>query len=72
MDKILEDGRFEIEGLTGTSAGGMNAVAVAQGLAKGGNQEARATLKLFWDGVWLSIAIFFNLPVKLEFEIAQE
>jgi len=51
LDKILEDGRFEIEGLTGTSAGGMNAVAVAQGLAKGGNQEARATLKLFWDRV---------------------
>ena len=49
LDKILEDGRFEIEGMTGTSAGGMNAVATAQGLAKGGNEEARATLKLFWD-----------------------
>ncbi len=51
LDKLLEDGRFEIEGMTGTSAGGMNAVAVAHGLAKGGNQEARATLKLFWDRV---------------------
>ncbi len=51
LDKILEDDRFEIEGMTGTSAGGMNAVAVAQGLARGGSQEARATLKLFWDRV---------------------
>ncbi len=51
LDKLLEDGRFEIEGMTGTSAGGMNAVATAQGLAKGGNEEARATLKLFWDRV---------------------
>lgn len=51
LDKLLEDGRFEIEGLTGTSAGGMNAVAVAQGLAKGGNEEARKTLKLFWDKI---------------------
>jgi NTE family protein len=51
LDRILEDGRFEIEGLTGTSAGGMNAVAVAQGLAKGGNKGARETLKLFWDRV---------------------
>lgn len=51
LDKLLEDGRFEIEGLTGTSAGGMNAVATAQGLAKGGNKEARATLRLFWERV---------------------
>lgn len=51
LDALLEDGRFEIEGLTGTSAGGMNAVATAQGLAKGGNKEARATLRLFWERV---------------------
>lgn len=51
LDRILEDGRFEIEGLTGTSAGGMNAVAVAQGLMKGGNQEARDELKSFWQKI---------------------
>jgi NTE family protein len=48
MDRILEDGRFEIEGLSGTSAGGMNAAAIAQGLFKGGNEGARETLKEFW------------------------
>ncbi len=51
MDRILEDGRFEIEGLTGTSAGGMNAVAIAQGLMKGGNQAARDELKVFWQKI---------------------
>ncbi len=51
LDRLLEDGRFEIEGLTGTSAGGMNAVAVAQGLMKGGNQGARDELKTFWGKI---------------------
>ncbi|MBX3457192.1 MAG: patatin-like phospholipase family protein [Candidatus Paracaedibacteraceae bacterium] len=51
MDRLLEDGRFEIEGLTGTSAGGMNAVAIAQGLMKGGNQAARDELKAFWQKI---------------------
>lgn len=51
MDKILEDGRFEIEGLSGTSAGGMTAIAIAQGLAKGGPEEARKMLTLFWTKI---------------------
>lgn len=51
LDALLEDGRFEIEGLTGTSAGGMNAVAVAQGLSKGGADEARAELRNFWENI---------------------
>ena len=51
LDRLLEDGRFEIEGLTGTSAGGMNAVCVAQGLMKGGNQQAREELRNFWKSI---------------------
>lgn len=51
LDRILEDGRFEIEGMTGTSAGGMNAVAVAQGLMTGGPQQAREELKNFWKKI---------------------
>jgi NTE family protein len=51
LDRLLEDGRFEIEGVTGTSAGGMNAVAVAQGLARGGPEQARKDLKDFWDRI---------------------
>ncbi len=51
LDRILEDGRFEIEGLTGTSAGGMNAIAVVQGLMRGGNQGAREELRTFWKNI---------------------
>ena len=45
LDRLLEDERIEVKGLTGTSAGGMNAVAVAQGLTRGNNQTARTELK---------------------------
>lgn len=51
VDKILEDGRFDIRGLSGTSAGGMNAVATLMGLIKGGNEMARATLKDYWKSM---------------------
>lgn len=47
-DKLLEDGRFDILGVSGTSAGGMNAAAIIQGLIKGGEQLARSTLKDYW------------------------
>lgn len=51
LDRLLEDGRFEFEGFTGTSAGGMNAVAAVQGLMRNGNQGARDELKKFWERV---------------------
>src|SRR5437870_4075919 len=35
MDKFLEDGRIAIEGISGTSAGSMNAVVYAYGKLKG-------------------------------------
>ena len=49
LDRLLEDGRIEIEGVCGTSAGAMNGVALAYGLARGGPAEARATLDRFWQ-----------------------
>lgn len=48
LDALLEDNRLDIEGLSGTSAGGMNATAVAQGLVQGGAQQARQTLERLW------------------------
>ena len=51
LDRLLEDDRLEIEGVTGTSAGGMNAIALAQGLTRGGAQTARAELKNFWKAI---------------------
>lgn len=48
LDHLLEDGRVEIEALSGTSAGAMNAVVLAHGYAKDGRTGARAALAEFW------------------------
>ena len=50
MDKFLEDGRIEIEGVSGTSAGSMNAVVYAYGKLKG-NDGAREALHNFWKAI---------------------
>src|SRR5262247_834576 len=51
LDYILEDGRWTIEGLSGTSACALNAVICIDGLARGGPQEARKRLADFWRAV---------------------
>jgi NTE family protein len=51
VDRLLEDGRLEVEGIVGTSAGAMNAAVTAYGLSKGGNDEARAQLARFWKAI---------------------
>src|SRR5271163_52844 len=48
LDYLLEDGRLAIEGISGASAGAMNAVMVADGLARGGPEAARTRLADFW------------------------
>jgi len=59
LDYLLEDGRLAIEGLSGTSAGALNAVICLDGLARGGPQEARKRLADFWRAV----SIDGNLPL---------
>lgn len=49
LDKLLEDGRLDIIGASGTSAGAMNAAALIQGLTIDGTAEARATLRNYWS-----------------------
>ena len=51
LDRLLEDDRIVIEGISGTSAGAMNAVVVADGLDTGGKEGARQALTKFWSGV---------------------
>ncbi|WP_323824373.1 patatin-like phospholipase family protein, partial [Pseudomonas aeruginosa] len=48
LDRILEDGRLWIEAISGTSAGAMNAVVVADGLMRNGCEGAREALDDFW------------------------
>jgi NTE family protein len=51
LDRILEDGRLDIGGISGTSAGAMNAVVLAQGFTQGGRDGAREALSSFWRAV---------------------
>ncbi|MBB5189397.1 NTE family protein [Silvimonas terrae] len=51
LDALLEAGHYRIEGISGTSAGAMNAMAVAQGLTMGGPDYAREMLAAFWQRV---------------------
>ena len=48
LDHLLTDERLAIEGISGTSAGAVNAVMLADGLARGGAEEARKRLEEFW------------------------
>ena len=51
VDRLLEEPWLEIEGISGTSAGAMNAAVLASGFAKGGADGARAALEAFWKRV---------------------
>ena len=51
LDRFIEDGRLDFEAISGTSAGAMNAVVLADGLMRGGADGARERLEAFWRGV---------------------
>ena len=51
LDALLADGRLRIAAVSGTSAGAMNTVALAEGLAEGGPEGARKSLRAFWERV---------------------
>jgi len=48
LDRLLDDASLEFEGLSGSSAGAMNAVVMADGWLKAGRAGAREALTLFW------------------------
>src|SRR5436190_6293718 len=58
LDHLLADPRIDIEGISGTSAGAVNAVMLADGLARGGPEAARQRLADFWRAASLD----GNLP----------
>lgn len=51
LDRLLEEDWLRIEGISGTSAGAMNAAALIAGYVEGGPQGARERLELFWRRV---------------------
>ena len=51
LDRLLEDERIRFGAISGSSAGAMNAVALAAGWTEGGPKGAREALRRFWSRV---------------------
>ena len=77
LDALLEDGGFTFEGISGTSAGAMNAVALAHGFAQAALQHkdaheahqagcalARQTLAQLWEGVGTMGSLLWGVPLQ--------
>jgi len=51
LDRLLEEERLFIEGVSGTSAGAMNAAVLAMGMAGNGRAGGKAALEAFWRDI---------------------
>ena len=51
LDRALEEPMMRLEGISGTSAGAMNAAVLADGYTEGGAEGAREALERFWRQV---------------------
>ncbi len=51
LDRLLEDDELQISWVSATSAGAVNAVALAAGLSEGGKSSARKKLRHVWEAV---------------------
>jgi NTE family protein len=51
LDRLLEEPWLKIEGISGTSAGAMNAAVLAAGWTKSGAASAKAALNAYWERV---------------------
>jgi NTE family protein len=51
LDRLLEEPWLRFDGISGTSAGAMNAVVLAAGFTAGGPEGARSALTAFWRRV---------------------
>ncbi len=82
LDALLEDGRLRFDGISGTSAGAMNAVALAHGFVQAAQQHkdpeearmagaamARATLKRLWEGVGALGNLMWGAPLAQAFPV---
>ena len=77
LDALLEDGQWQFDGVSGTSAGAMNAVAMAHGFAKAAQEhkdpheahlagcvQARETLTRLWEGVGTLGSLTWGSPLS--------
>lgn len=66
LDYLLEDGRLDIEGISATSAGSMNAVVMAAGFMEGREDGAREYLRQFWKRVSEAGSVFCPVSMTVE------
>src|SRR5215472_4357419 len=57
LDRLLEERWLDIAGISGTSAGAMNAAVLADGWTQGGAEGARSALDAFWRQVSQAAAL---------------
>lgn len=51
LDRLLEDPRVEIAGISGTSAGALNGAALKSGLSDQGPEQAKDNLRKLWQAI---------------------
>ena len=61
LDRLLDEPGLQVAGISGTSAGAMNAVVLASGMLSAGRQGARQALTRFWQSV-ADIGPFSPMP----------
>ena len=77
LDALLEDGQWQFDGVSGTSAGAMNAVALSHGFAQAAQQHkdpedahlagcalARESLTRLWEGVGALGSLTWGTPLS--------
>jgi NTE family protein len=55
LDRLLEERRVAFDGISGSSAGAINAALLASGLTAGGREGARRALGAFWHSIMTSV-----------------
>ena len=63
LDRLLEDETLALQGISGTSAGALNAAVMATGFVDGGRSGARTALRAFWLDVAGNGGCFGSMPV---------
>ncbi|MEW6436395.1 MAG: patatin-like phospholipase family protein [Pseudomonadota bacterium] len=66
LDRLLEESWLQIAGISGTSAGAMNAAVLADGWTAGGASGARAALEKYWRSVSRAAAFSLFRPSPLD------
>jgi NTE family protein len=71
LDRLLEEKELHLSGLSGTSAGAMNAAMVVEGYSRDGNAGARELLEHFWLEI-SKLGMLFSPLQQTPFETASQ